>query len=162
MQQRADDYSPLEQPRPSTPETTDKPGLSTADLAAAGNRPAAAAGPDRPPNVTPIGAHGDRGATITAGSTIEADHTPLFSSDEAERLRSDWHAIQAGFVDEPRHAVEKADELVARTIKRLAEVFADERGKLEEQWSRGDNVSTEDLRLGLQRYRSFFDRLLSV
>jgi hypothetical protein len=65
-------------------------------------------------------------------------------------------------VDEPRRAVEQADNLVAGTMKRLAEVFAEERGKLEGQWDKGENVSTEDLRLALRRYRSFFSRLLSV
>jgi hypothetical protein len=65
-------------------------------------------------------------------------------------------------VDEPRRAVERADELVAQVIKRLAESFAQERSKLEGQWGRGDNVSTEDLRVALQRYRAFFDRLLNV
>lgn len=65
-------------------------------------------------------------------------------------------------MDEPRRAVEQADSLVATTVKRLAEIFADERTKLEQQWSRGDQVSTEDLRIALRRYRSFFSRLLSV
>jgi hypothetical protein len=65
-------------------------------------------------------------------------------------------------VDEPRRAVEQGDALVADVIKRLASSFADERSKLESQWGRGDNVSTEDLRVALQRYRAFFDRLLSV
>ncbi len=65
-------------------------------------------------------------------------------------------------MDEPRKAVEQADGLVASAMKRLAEVLADERAGLEKQWDRGDNVSTEDLRVALQRYRSFFDRLLSV
>jgi hypothetical protein len=65
-------------------------------------------------------------------------------------------------VDEPRRAVEQADSLVAGTMKRLAEIFADERNKLESQWDKGENVSTEDLRLALRRYRSFFSRLLSV
>jgi hypothetical protein len=65
-------------------------------------------------------------------------------------------------VDEPRKAVEEADKLVASVMKRLAEGFANERSKLEKQWDRGDNVSTEDLRVALQRYRSFFDRLLSA
>jgi hypothetical protein len=70
--------------------------------------------------------------------------------------------VQAGFVDEPRRAVEDADNLVASLMKKLAEGFANERGRLEKQWDRGDNVSTEDLRIALQRYRSFFDRLLNV
>ena len=86
----------------------------------------------------------------------------LFADDQAQRFRSDWKDIQITFVDEPRGAVEKADGLVAGVIQRLAQVFADERGRLEGEWSRGADVSTEDLRLALQRYRSFFDRLLSV
>jgi hypothetical protein len=86
----------------------------------------------------------------------------LFSGDETHDLQGRWEKIQIAFVDEPRNAVEQADSLVATTIKRLAEVFAQERSKLEGQWGRGDNVSTEDLRVALQRYRSFFQRLLSV
>jgi hypothetical protein len=86
----------------------------------------------------------------------------LLAADEAGNLRSRWDAIQTGFVDEPRRAVEQADSLVAEVMQRLAQLFADERSKLEGQWSRGDNVSTEDLRVALQRYRSFFDRLLSI
>lgn len=77
-------------------------------------------------------------------------------------LRSRWTDIQAGFVDEPRGSVEQADALVAGVMKRLAETFANERSKLDGQWSRGDDVSTEDLRVALQHYRSFFDRLLSL
>jgi hypothetical protein len=86
----------------------------------------------------------------------------LFSPDEAKDFHARWDAIQVGFVGEPRQSVEQADNLVASTIKRLAEVFADERQKLEGQWTRGESVSTEDLRLALRRYRSFFGRLLSV
>jgi len=99
---------------------------------------------------------------IAVQSTNEMIETALFNEDEAEGFRSRWNVIQTNFVDEPRSAVEEADSLVAETIKRIAEVFADERTQLEEQWSRGDDVSTEDLRLTLQRYRSFFHRLLSV
>jgi hypothetical protein len=90
------------------------------------------------------------------------NHEPLFRTEESERFRNSWHDIQGGFVDEPRHAVEKADELVATVIKRLAEVFANERDTLEAAWAKGNDVSTEDLRQALRRYRSFFDRLLSV
>lgn len=88
--------------------------------------------------------------------------TPLLSPNEATDFRARWDAVQVGFVDEPRHAVEEADGLVAAAMKRLAEVFADERAKLDGQWDRGDSVSTEDLRLALRRYRSFFGRLLSI
>jgi hypothetical protein len=67
-----------------------------------------------------------------------------------------------GFVDEPRRAVEEADALVSQTMKRLAEIFADERQKLEQQWDRSENISTEDFRMALRRYRSFFARLLAI
>jgi hypothetical protein len=88
---------------------------------------------------------------------------PLFAADEGERFRTHWTEIQTAFVDEPREAVKQADGLVAEVIQRLAKIFADERAKMEHEWSRGDDgVSTEDLRVALRRYRSFFDRLLSV
>ena len=99
----------------------------------------------------------------TDGAHTSADRAePLFPSSEVEGFRSRWGEVQTGFVDEPRSAVEQADGLVAEMMKRLAQVFADERSKLEEQWSRGDDISTEDLRQALRRYRSFMDRLLSV
>jgi len=102
-------------------------------------------------------------ATMSGGRAEQADgSTQLFPSNELQDLRTRWKEIQTGFVDEPRKAVEQADGLVASAMKRLAEVFAQERSGLEQQWDRGDNVSTEDLRVALQRYRSFFDRLLSV
>ena len=86
----------------------------------------------------------------------------LFPEKEATDFRTRWTDIQTGFVDEPRRSVEQADALVAEVIKRLANSFAEERSKLEGQWGRGDDVSTEDLRIALRRYRSFFDRLLNV
>ncbi len=88
--------------------------------------------------------------------------TPLFTDSDVTDLRSRWSNVQTGFVDEPRKAVEDADKLVAAVMKRLAEGFANERSSLEKQWDRGDNVSTEDLRVAFQRYRSFFDRLLNA
>lgn len=97
-----------------------------------------------------------------AGHDEHEREAPLLAKDEVADLRERWTSIQAGFVDEPRRAVEDADALVAQTMKRLAEMFADERGKLEGQWDRGDQVGTEELRVALTRYRSFFDRLLSV
>jgi hypothetical protein len=90
------------------------------------------------------------------------ESAPLFAADEAQQLRARWDAIQTAFVDEPRRAVENADELVASAMKRLAEVFARERENLEHQWDRGEQISTEDLRVAFQRYRSFFTRILRV
>ena len=90
------------------------------------------------------------------------DRAPLFPERDAADLRKRWIDIQSAFVDEPRHAVEHADSLVTDVVKRLADGFAGERAALEQQWDRGDNVTTEDLRVVLQRYRSFFDRLLTM
>jgi hypothetical protein len=92
----------------------------------------------------------------------EAQRRPLLADDATSDVRSRWEEIQGSFVDEPRRAVEEADSLVAELMQRLADSFAEERKGLEGQWDRGDEVSTEDLRIALQRYRSFFDRLLSA
>jgi len=86
----------------------------------------------------------------------------LFSEADAAALQERWQEVQAAFVDEPRRAVEDADSLVAELMQRLAETFASERSALEAQWDRSGDVSTEDLRVALQRYRSFFDRLLAA
>ena len=97
----------------------------------------------------------DRGAAVS-------EPMALFSEPEMADFRSQWSKVQTGFVDEPRRTVEGADKLVAAVLQRLAEGFANERSGLEKQWDRGDNVSTEDLRVALQRYRSIFDRLLRL
>jgi len=88
--------------------------------------------------------------------------TSLLPPERSGDFRSRWDNIQAGFVDEPKRSVEQADSLVAELMQSLAKTFADERENLEHQWSSGKDVSTEDLRLALQRYRSFFSRLLAV
>jgi hypothetical protein len=88
--------------------------------------------------------------------------TPLFEQGEAADLSSRWESIQAAFVDRPRESVQQADDLVGDLIKRLSRTFAAERDSLEEQWADSDEASTEDLRVALQRYRSFFERLLSA
>jgi hypothetical protein len=107
-------------------------------------------------------ARGDRPRATTATSTGNARQMDLFPNEELIGYRTRWEAIQTGFVDEPRSAVEQADALVAQVVNRLTEVFTRERSTLEDQWTKGDNVSTEDLRLALTRYRSFFHRLLSM
>lgn len=96
------------------------------------------------------------------GSAREETPGPLLPGDLVQELRGRWEQIQTGFVDEPRAAVKQADELVALAMKRLAETFANERNRLEQQWDRGDDVSTEDLRQTLRKYRSFFQRLLTI
>src|SRR5690349_20421039 len=101
-------------------------------------------------------------AAVATTPAADTGATPLVPAEQAASYRSSWEGIQTGFVDEPRQAVEQADHLVATVIQRVAEVFADERGKLESQWSRGDQVDTEQLRVALKRYRSFFERLLAA
>lgn len=97
------------------------------------------------------------------GETAEpAEDRRLLEDDATSDVQTRWREIQGSFVDEPRRAVEDADALVADLMQRLADGFAQERSRLESQWDRGDEVSTEDLRVALQRYRSFFDRLLSA
>jgi hypothetical protein len=91
-----------------------------------------------------------------------AEREPLLPSDQSERFTSHWHEIQTSFVDRPRDAVAEADALVADLMQRLAASFSKERERLEAQWDQGDDVSTEELRVALTRYRSFFDRLLSA
>ena len=128
--------------------------LTTATLAGVGARPEVRA--------VAASSFGVGTAGTAAAPAIDEQAAPLFSVEEAKDFRARWDAIQVSFVDEPRRTVEQADNLVAVAMKRLAEMFAAERTKLEGQWDRGDNVSTEDLRLALRRYRSFFGRLLSV
>lgn len=120
---------------------TDERNLSTADLAGTGT------------DEIPEAMRREEGT---------GDSTPLFPGDRVADLQSRWNEIQTDFVDEPRGAVQQADTLVAETMKQLAETFASTREQLEAQWSRGEEASTEDLRVALQRYRSFFNRLLSV
>ena len=86
----------------------------------------------------------------------------LLPDEEAERFTRRWEEIQTGFVDEPRTSVEQADALVADLMQRLAAGFSDERQRLERQWDRGDDVSTENLRVALTRYQSSFERLLAA
>jgi hypothetical protein len=101
---------------------------------------------------------GDRG-TVPAGRGSRAS---LLEDGELRGITMRWKDIQAEFVDEPQKAVQEADALVAELMQRLAVMFANERAELENRWAGGDQVSTEDLRQGLRRYRSFFERLLAA
>lgn len=116
----------------------------------------------RATGATPIDGKGITAVGAVPAIAAEEQATPLFSPDEKKDLRARWDTIQNGFVDEPRRVMEEAASLVLAAMKRLTELFADERANLEAQWDQGDSASTEDLRLALRRYRSFFGRLLSV
>jgi hypothetical protein len=138
---------------------------TTEQIAAAGT----AGSTDRTsPDQHPLG-NGQTGqsgsATQVAGSGLGVSDQPtaqLLDDDELQSIMVRWKDIQAEFVDEPRKAVQDADALVADLMQRLARMFASERDQLESRWAGGDEVSTEDLRRGLRRYRSFFERLLAA
>jgi hypothetical protein len=104
-------------------------------------------------------------ARAAAGNDLGREDQPpaqLLADDELKSILVRWKDIQAEFVDEPRTAVQDADALVADLMQRLAQLFATEREQLESRWASGNDVSTEDLRRGLRRYRSFFERLLAA
>ena len=125
--------------------------LSTADLAGAGERQ-----PEHPAAVP--GQQMQQRAMDRRDEALAA----LFLAPVAEDFRRRWDAVQIGFVDDPRQAVRSADELVAQVMKSLAETFAEQRAGIEAGVDRGDQADTENLRVALQRYRSFFQRLLSL
>ena len=101
---------------------------------------------------------------MKAPGTVAADENlvPLFEEEAARKFRSRWVVIQSKFVDDPSASVKQADDLVSDIIKSVTMNFASRRVSLEKQWNSGENVSTEDLRVALKRYRSFFDRLLTL
>jgi hypothetical protein len=123
--------------------------MTTADIAAQRPEPAAeSSGATRPPDVD---------------SERTGDGRPaLVAADQSDTYKTRWQEIQAHFVDAPQEAVQDADALIAEVMQHLAESFARERSSLEQQWTRGEDVSTEDLRVALTRYRTFFARLLDA
>lgn len=103
----------------------------------------------------------DGSGTVETATTEDEALAALLDRSDAERFRDRWQSIQGTFVDEPKQSVEQADALVTEVIQRLTETFQQERQSLESQLD-SDNVSTEDRRVALQRYRSFFERLLET
>ncbi|WP_152531443.1 hypothetical protein [Mycobacterium sp. UM_CSW] len=140
--------------------------------------PTASTQPSQPSTGTPsgmsggspnVGAEAGRGRETAAGvaHTSEAQRESsaeenLFADDELADLRARWAGVQAAFVDDPRDCVQKADVLVSDLVDQLTSGFAHARSRLEEQWARGEEASTEDLRVALMHYREFFERLLAV
>lgn len=140
-----DAYSepPSDQVRPSSEQ-------SSAQVQPSSEQSAAQAQPSNPrADVSPVG---DESSSDRA----------LFADDELSGLRARWDHVQAGFVDDPKDCVQKADGLVSDVVEQLTRSFSDARSRLEEQWARGEDASTEDLRVALKRYREFFQRLLAV
>jgi hypothetical protein len=130
-------------------------GAGSEDRASPGQHPSGDRQTEQP-------ASGQRAAAASGLGVGDQPHAPLLEDDELQSILARWKDIQAEFVDEPRQAVQDADALVAELMQRLAQMFAGEREQLESRWAGGDDVSTEDLRRGLRRYRSFFERLLAA
>ena len=86
---------------------------------------------------------------------------PFFSHEEVENLRTRWNELQIKFVDDPHSAVQEADALVAEVIEKITRLLDDEHRSLESEWDKSVGASTEDLRKALQRFRSFFNRLVA-
>jgi hypothetical protein len=132
---------------------------------AATERPAtdSAIGAEEAAVATPAQGSGPAQGSVTSSATDDggAVSDSLFEGDLAG-LRSRWNDVQAAFVDDPRDCVQQADGLVTDVVEQLTANFSQARTRLEEQWDRGEEASTEDLRIALQGYRQFFERLLSV
>jgi hypothetical protein len=125
-------------------------GRSTADLAGVGEAPAGFA------------SRGEMEASALPEAPEDGISSPLLGEDQLVGYRDRWKGIQVRFVDDPRGTVKAADELVEDLMHRLSQTFAHERASLESQWEQGADASTEDLRIAMQRYRSFFTRLLAA
>jgi len=130
--------------------------LTTSDLATAAEARTAQREVEQDVNESPTE---NRNAEVI---TEDEQLAPLFSPDAAKEFRSRWDAIQSSFVDDPKQAVRQGDELVAQVLKSLTETFSNERSRLEGQLDQSDKASTENLRVALRRYRSFFEHLLSL
>ena len=146
-------------------ESTQGRAQTTEQIAAAGAGREGATGSGQGPLQDAQTAQPTAARQATAYSDLgvgDQPHAPLLEDQELDSILVRWKDIQAEFVDEPRKAVQDADALVAELMQRLAQMFANEREQLESRWAGGDDVSTEDLRHGLRRYRSFFERLLAA
>jgi hypothetical protein len=160
--------------RPESSSAGTKPPSAQTEPSAAANDPLlATTTTDLPPTQGEPLATGDESSTShieptdpeNGPSTAEAEATadkPLFADGTLSGLRSRWDDVQAAFVDDPKECVQKADALVAQVVEQLTTGFSQARSRLEAQWARGEDASTEDLRVALKRYREFFQRLLSV
>jgi len=106
--------------------------------------------------------NGSADARDDRSMTDDGDSQLLFDQQDAMSFRERWEQVQSRFVDDPRAAVADADALVSDVTQSLTNRFAEQRSGLEQQWSQGEDVQTEDLRLTMQRYRTLFERLLAA
>ncbi len=154
----------FDQPEPGA--ETQPVGQHTAPAEAAGPSTAPAEPPPSPSAASaPAAQEHEAPAAPAEHETAHAESAPgqsLFADDELAGFRAQWAGVQAAFVDDPRDCVHKADGLVSDLVEQLTTGFARARSRLEEQWARGEEASTEDLRVALMHYREFFERILAV
>ncbi len=138
---------PLPTPEDDRPERSDTPLAETAGerAGAASDQPAPSPRPDQP-----------------APAAQDVRPEEFFPPDRRQQLRGTWVDIQSAFIDEPKRAVQNADNLVKEILGAVSQKFEGARHSLEAEWNRGEQASTESLRIALQRYRALFDRLLSL
>ena len=156
-----------------TSDTGTEPSITGTEPSGTADNPSSATmRTDSPPAPAPQGepiTTGDEPST--ARSEPEAGSGPsgetstdrsLLGGGDLSGLRTRWDDVQVAFVDDPKECVQKADALVAEVVEELTVGFSEARSRLEAQWARGEDASTEDLRVALKRYREFFERLLSA
>lgn len=139
---------------------------STGSAETVTSQPAPSVAPYAPSGAPTQSATDNQPAMAPPGDAPAVAETPtgraLFADDELAGMRARWDSVQAGFVDDPKDCVHKADGLVSDLVDRLTNGFSEARSRLEENWARGEEASTEDLRVALKQYRDFFERLLAV
>jgi hypothetical protein len=133
---------------------------AAAEVASAAARAPASIEADRP-LLEGVNTDGVIQTTVTKEKQ-EAKLAPLFTQEATTEFRTRWDLVQRSFVDNPQDAVHAGDELVAQVIASLTETFSKQRSELENELNQTDQSSTENLRLALRRYRSFFERLLAI
>ena len=136
----------------------DRPLRSTADIARGFDQPADDQRQEQPQEMRQQQSQQQSPQATPAKEPLAA----LFPPEAADDFRRRWDTIQIGFVDDPRAAVQNADELVANVLRSLASSFADQRSQIENRVGQDGAGNTEEMRVALQRYRSFFQRLLTL
>ena len=155
---RADDSRPAQAtqraPEPE-PERYSEPVDPDAGGSGYAERPAATAPHDagREPRLQPTRpeeSRGQPGGQLAA----EGNAARVGLLNDVASLRGEWQRVQGTFVDDPQRAVHEASVLIDRTLE---EIRANVGSK-----DPGETTSIEDLRVSFERYREFFERLLSA
>ncbi|MEU7607181.1 hypothetical protein [Streptomyces sp. NPDC041003] len=156
------------------PVPTPDQGTNTGTNTESGEAAADGRTPPVYPGEATMDAAADEGGTREGGDELPADREagtgpaqagtdePLLGAEDTAEYHKRWSEIQGRFVDDPQDAVTSADALVAEVMQSLARTFSAHKQGLEGQWGQGEQVATEELRLALQHYRSFFNRLLNT